>query len=468
MPRPASDQSNCGGCGVVCTGGRACISGTCTVTCATGFAVCTGVCRDLQNDRANCGGCGMACAAGQVCVSGACVASCATGFTNCSGACRDLSGDVNNCGMCGRVCAGGQTCTSGTCTVTCATGLTACSGVCRDTSTDINNCGMCGRACAAGQVCSAGTCQASCGTGLTNCSGACVNTQYDPANCGACGNACPARNACLAGQCRRLAGFSGLTGTAWASAPTTSSITRGLQAWVPSGQAYMYAGAGGDFGRLNIAGGTWENRAAAPVSLATWGSPAHALGDIWEIRGSAIVRYNPASNSWTTVRNDVTGGDSESMTVTDRDGNLWAANNATLVRYNQSTNTVSYFPTSVSTDLYETRVGYDENTHSIYFGGFAAQYLYRWDIATSTLTAMSPHPEGALNDIFCADRSGHIYAAGSFDGRPSGSSTSPPTPGGASSTSRGPGQQRLVLRARGRLAYIETGTLTQLYRIQLF
>ena len=29
---------------------------------------------------------------------------------------------------------------------------------------------------------------------------------------------------------------------------------------------------------------------------------------------------------------------------------------------------------------------------------------------------MASHPETQLNDIFCSDRSGHIYAAGGFDG----------------------------------------------------
>jgi hypothetical protein len=61
-------------------------------------------------------------------------------------------------------------------------------------------------------------------------------------------------------------------------------------------------------------------------------------------------------------------------------------------------------------------VGYDRGTHSIYFGGFAAGYLYRYDITTGTTTELATHPEGFLNDIFCSDRSGHIYAAGGSGG----------------------------------------------------
>ena len=105
------------------------------------------------------------------------------------------------------------------------------------------------------------------------------------------------------------------------------------------------------------------------------------------------------------------------MVVTDRDGNLWImANSARLLRYNPTTNVATYFATGVTTDLFETRLGYDELTHSIYFGGFAVANLYRFDITTSAVTAMLSHPEGALNDIFCSDHSGHIYAAGGFSG----------------------------------------------------
>ena len=66
---------------------------------------------------------------------------------------------------------------------------------------------------------------------------------------------------------------------------------------------------------------------------------------------------------------------------------------------------------------YETRMGYNAPNNSIYFGGFADDEVYRYDIETGvTDTTLTVHPEGFLNDIFCSDRNGHIYAAGSSSG----------------------------------------------------
>jgi outer membrane protein assembly factor BamB len=67
--------------------------------------------------------------------------------------------------------------------------------------------------------------------------------------------------------------------------------------------------------------------------------------------------------------------------------------------------------------VFETRLGYDRPTHSIFFGGFGDDEVYQYDIDTGTTdTSRELHPEGYLNDIFCADRNGHLYAAGGSSG----------------------------------------------------
>lgn len=118
------------------------------------------------------------------------------------------------------------------------------------------------------------------------------------------------------------------------------------------------------------------------------------------------------------MRSDLPASDDHAMTVTADAGNIWSdLSSDELVRYDVSSNTLSYFATGITTSSYETRLGYDADTHSIYFGGFSAGALYRFDIATSTVTRLADHPESYLNDIFCADRSGHIYAAGGWGGQ---------------------------------------------------
>jgi hypothetical protein len=66
-----TDSSHCGGCGVPCTGGQSCQSGSCT--CPTGQQFCGGACTDTSTDASYCGRCDTACAAGQTCQGGTCV-----------------------------------------------------------------------------------------------------------------------------------------------------------------------------------------------------------------------------------------------------------------------------------------------------------------------------------------------------------------------------------------------------------
>jgi hypothetical protein len=252
---------------------------------------------------------------------------------------------------------------------------------------------------------------------LSECDGVCTNTEFDPANCGACGDACADDEACVEGDCVALAGgFTGETGAAWALV-SGGGDGHGLQAWVPAGERYLYAGASRTFQRRDLVAGSWAGLTAPPGDLAYWGSPALSGGALWEIRPPHIYRYAIATNTWSTVRSDIAGGDDAAMTVTDRDGNLWSyISSDQLVRYNPTTNAVSYFAAPVGGDSYETRLGYDEPTHSIYYGGFGNNRLFRYDITAARQTELASHPEGMLNDIFCSDHSGHIYAAGSSSG----------------------------------------------------
>jgi hypothetical protein len=264
-----ADPANCGACGAACTSG-ACVNGGCTSapppTCAdqppggecyvgTNQGVCCGgTC--TFNDDSNCGGCGIICPTGSTCTSVGGTPQCAVNGqpAPCTNSMQCASGEVcfpgpgtcasETCGAKGE----GQSCGlpdggSGTC----------CSGRCSDLITDSQNCQNCGAVCPMGTICvgadesdgplanclvpSAGgiaycsaesicpagyicptdydTCQAfapscagiadgtSCGFGWSSgspifgtcCGGECVNIADDPANCGGCGQAC------ASGQC---------------------------------------------------------------------------------------------------------------------------------------------------------------------------------------------------------------------------------------------------------------------------
>lgn len=80
--------------------------------CPEGQLVCNGVCADAQSDPTNCGACGIACTGVALCQQGVC---CDPIGSVCGDVCADLTRDRNNCGTCGLVCPMGTECTLGVC-----------------------------------------------------------------------------------------------------------------------------------------------------------------------------------------------------------------------------------------------------------------------------------------------------------------------------------------------------------------
>ena len=441
--------------------------------CSSALTACDGTCVNLRTDSANCGLCGHACAGMETCLASMCTLSCTGSLVACGGECVNLLSDPNNCGACGRVCPPATAaCVLASCTIACGAGFTPCSGSCVDLASDDANCGACGRACDAMHECNGSVCTIICGAGLTACGATCVDTTTDSTNCGGCGRRCRGGGTCAASVCSGGApGFSGATGTTWELVPPSTLGTRGLMAWVPLGYPTIYVGNGGSFGSYTPATMAWATLAGPPPgsSLAGWGSPALSNDAIWEVLSSTVVRYDPATGLWSTPRSDVTGGDNASMTVADDAGNLWAYNGAgELVRYDPVADTLSYYP-AAATSPYETRLGYDSDTNSIYYGGFASSSLSRFDIASGTVTTLTPIPEGGLNDIFCSDHTGHIYAAGDFSGMTMWQYTI-----ATDTWARIPdwpidhGNNGSCAVAEDGWLYVEPGTTSTVYRLELF
>ena len=258
--RTASDEHNCGACGVSCAAGQQCDDGVCSATCSAGQTLCSGVCRDLATDLANCGTCGTTCASGQVCSGGVCQASCGLPFTQCGSACANTASDPAHCGSCATSCAPenvkAPACSSGTCNyVGCQGGFADCDGNVANgcelaTSTDVTNCGGCGVHCAgahvSANVCAAGACgYAACQAGFADCDGSaangCETDLTSSASCGACGNVCATGSSCSnEEQC--VPGVSTISPDLGASATIPSALSFTLATAYPSAIYYTLDG----------------------------------------------------------------------------------------------------------------------------------------------------------------------------------------------------------------------------------
>jgi hypothetical protein len=177
-----TDDSNCGGCGIVCqdvNGTNTCVNGVCQPVCSPLWGDCDSSrpngCETPTNSLSNCGSCGQACNlphATETCATGTCqVQACDAGYSDCTGApgCETHTyQDVNNCGACGNTCTnahGTTQCVANVCSPSCDGLWGNCDGDpddgCETPTNTLINCGTCGTGCAlnnAAESCASGTC----------------------------------------------------------------------------------------------------------------------------------------------------------------------------------------------------------------------------------------------------------------------------------------------------------------------
>jgi hypothetical protein len=254
-----SSISNCGGCGVVCSGGTPyCSSASGVYACVSGCpsgtpTLCGTNCVDTANDPNNCGACGMGCTtavahAEPQCVGAACTLACDADYSACNGACVDYASDAANCGGCGKACKGGMTCHAGACA--CPAGTHDCGGTCKSSTSPAScgaRCGACPAPANGNATCDGKECGIACKGGYAQCDGACVNEKTDANNCGHCGVHCSAAAQppntmgmeCAAGACRPVQCVSGFAHCSPAAVTTagceTSTQNNAGGAGVPCG-----------------------------------------------------------------------------------------------------------------------------------------------------------------------------------------------------------------------------------------
>ena len=209
--------------------------------------------------------------------------------------------------------------------------------------------------------------------------------------------------------------FDGTTGKTWTKMASNTHYLSATMAYHPEDIDYIYNTSTSPGQYYDPATNTWNAMTASAPYASFWASTAPWDGDLWMMRNDNVYTYDPDTNAWSTVTS-ITCGDDYNATESDEYGVIYGHDPGYLVTYDTVTGTADYISTGMGS-LYETRMAYDPVSRAIFFGAFYLGDLYKYDLATGSLTAMSDHPESFLNDIFCSDRSGHIYAAGGSSGK---------------------------------------------------
>ncbi|HEY1554565.1 MAG TPA: hypothetical protein VGF94_06990 [Kofleriaceae bacterium] len=342
--------------------------------------------------------------------------SCAPPLMRCGDVCVDTNSDVENCGACGTTCEADQACSQGTCS--CAgTGGMLCSGTCVDTMTDTANCGGCGSACDSGAACTAGACAATCGAPFSACTDPatskmfCTDTTTDVDNCGTCGNACDLLNSCSFGACVPTFGWETL-----AAQPSTEEAP-GASDYTPADQSSYYLLNGTSLVRYDRATDAFTTLSPAPVNLNDWPGMAWVGNALWAIGAGEVLEYDIPTDTWTAIVASGVHANIEAGTTHDTTGKIYSFTQAGEVAIYDTVagGSVTYVATTIlgTTSYEEPHLAFDEGTGLLYVApNFVAPNLYSYNPATGAVVALASNPGGGMNDAFCGDRHGHLYAAG--------------------------------------------------------
>lgn len=310
------------------------------------------------------------------------------------------------------------------CAITCGSGKNECdpdggAPYCADFKTDNVNCGSCGNACGAGTMCSGGTCSTTCGAGLTTCttgaSVSCANTQSDNANCGGCGNLCTGSQSCQAGVCKTF--FSGATG-AWTTVPAVPLQYGGFSDFSPGSTFFATNFIDSHLFLYDPTPNSWTSKATPPSPFAGgyYSGPAWVGNALYAFGSNDVFRYDIASDTFTSVLSGPTNVGPYAQHAHDDDGNVYAIDaSGNLLRFNVAAGTLTTVALSAPlSGPNEPRLAWDSASKRLYGGAqYFAPSFVSIDPATGIVVALPSIPDQQLSDIFCSDRSGHVYANGS-------------------------------------------------------
>jgi hypothetical protein len=179
---------------------------------------------------------------------------------------------------------------------------------------------------------------------------------------------------------------------------------------------YIYNMYGSNGWRYDAKADSWTALSTAEPLNDPWFSGAPIDDSLYFVRSGNVFAYNTTSDAWSTVAS-VPGADDYNMSESDENGVVYGydASSGDIIGYDTVSDTTTSWPTGLS-GLSEARLGYDPGTRAMYFGAYPEPYLYKLDLTSGVVTSLKSISEYQLSDIFCSDRSGHIYVAGDSSG----------------------------------------------------
>lgn len=215
------------------------------------------------------------------------------------------------------------------------------------------------------------------------------------------------------GSCGRFkTGFTGSWSTV-ANNPLGTGV--GFSGYLPQGApATLYLGHSNTLDSFTSSGsgGSYTTLSPPPTNFQSYGSIAYFGGSLWAMTSGQVIQYNLTTNIWTTPGTGLVTKNDAQTTVDDK-GNLWTWQDASnLLEYNIASGTTTTHPLFASHGSSEPRIVYDSCSGLLYLADYESAGFYSYNPSTGTLTTLSSLP-GSLpfQDGFCADRSGHIFAA---------------------------------------------------------
>ncbi len=211
----------------------------------------------------------------------------------------------------------------------------------------------------------------------------------------------------------------GTYASSWEALSSLSENGYSLQTWLPEDWDVIYNMYDSTGQYYDISADTWTTLTATGPWSTPWLQMAPVDDYLWAIRFGKVYKYETSTDTWTSVTTISPTADDDNMTVADGDGvvygHTYSGSTGYIVAYDTTSGTTTYYSHSWGSE-YETRLAYDPDEHAIFFGDFSNSSLYKLDLSSGTFSTMTSIPESMLNDIFCSDYSGHIYAAGNSSG----------------------------------------------------